>query len=273
MATHTMNQHHVSSGYSHCPKRSVETAQRLLWLLILLLSIQGGLRAQQESIVSVPNLLSAVAVTTPSAIVRNIGQNQHIATIRFAGGGCVAGDVDIQFERSSNPTAGGAVWIPFGVKLSTIDASLADLIYAYGPAEGTRINPAAFDTVNCTLTVDYIGTIHPGQVDPALSSAGFQRASIDTAAAGDSVIAAARPGLAVCVYEMVFWNAAAKTVQFWSNPAGTQIDGDYILPVNVGFVLDEQSSFPRFCTVSGQSFVINLSAATQLTGWVHFRYE
>ena len=249
----------------------------VLALLAILLPLQAP--GQTESIVSVPNLLAAVAVTTPSAIVRNIGQNQHIATIRFAGGGgCVAGDVDIQLERSSNPRAGDpvgsdAVWVPFGVKLSTIDASLTDLIYAYGPAEGTRINPAAFDTANCTLTVDYIGTIYPGQVDPALSSAGFQRASIDTAAAGDSVIVAARPGLAVCVYEMVFWNAAAKTVQFWSNPAGTQIDGDYVLPVNVGFVLDEQSSFPRFCTVSGQSFVINLSAATQLTGWVHFRHE
>ncbi len=275
MATHTMNQHRTLSGYSHCPKRSVETAQRLLWLLTLLLSIQGGLWAQQESIVSVPNLLNAVAVTTPSAIVRNIGQNQHIATIRFVGGGgCVAGDVDIQFERSSNPMAGGAVWVPFGVKLSAIDASLVDLIYAYGPAEGTRINPAAFDTVNCTLTVDYIGTIYPGNVDSFFRQSSFRFSNINTAAGGDLAVVAARAGLRVCVYELWLWSPTGKTITLESGtaPAAGELNVPLLIPDNLGFIMDNQG-VPRFCTEPGDSFNINISLATQLSGWANFRYE
>ena len=244
----------------------------ILVLLASLLPVQA--LAQTESIVSVPNLLSAVAVTTPSAIVRNIGQNEHLATIRFAGGACAAGDVDIQFERSSNPTAVGVVWVPFGVKLSVIDASLVDLIYAYGPAEGVRINPAAFDTVNCTLTVDYIGTIYPGQVDPFFQQSSFRFSNINTAAMGDLAVVAARPGLRVCVYELFLWNPLAKTVilQSGAAPGAGELNVILALVANIGFVLDNQGT-PRFCTVAGDAFIINLSAASQLSGWASFRYE
>lgn len=242
--------------------------------IALLLVQHICLVAQTESIVSVPNLLSAVAVTTPSAIVRNIGQNEHLATIRFTGGACAAGDVDIQFERSSNPTAGGAVWVPFGVKLSAIDASLVDLIYAYGPAEGIRINPAAFDTANCTLTVDYIGTIYPGLVDPFFKQSSFRFSNINTAAAGDLAVVAARAGLRVCIYELFLWSPVGKTITLESGPAPAagELDVPLLVPANLGFIMDNQG-VPRFCTEPGDSFNINLSAATQLSGWANFRYE
>lgn len=250
-------------------------AHKPCFLFLVLLLVQSGLKAQTESIVSVPNLLSAVAVTTPSAIVRNIGQNQHLATIRFVGGGgCVAGDVDIQFERSSNPTAGSPVWVPFGVKLSVSSASLVDLIYAYGPAEGTRVNPAAFDTVNCTLTVDYIGTIYPGNVDSFFRQSSYRFANINTAAGGDLAVVAARAGLRVCVYELFLWSPTGKTITLESGtaPAAGELSVPLLIPDNLGFVMDNQG-VPRFCTEPGDSFNINISLATQLSGWANFRYE
>ena len=244
------------------------------FVVLVLLLAQGALWAQTEHAVPIPNLLNAVSVTTPSAIVRNIGQNEHLATIRFAGGACVAGDVDIQFERSSNPTAGGAVWVPFGVKLSVSDASLVDLIYAYGPASGVRINPAAFDTINCTLTVDYIGTIYPGPVDSFFRQQNLRFSNINTAASGDLAVVAARVGLRVCIYELFLWSPTGKTITLESGtaPAAGELNVPLLIPDNLGFVMDNQG-VPRFCTEPGDSFNIDISAATQLSGWANFRYE
>ena len=251
--------------------------KKIPWLILALILFSRDAKTQNPPVVVYqPNLLNAVSVTTASALVSPIGQNQHIATIRMTGGACVAHDTDIQFERARqaglvDPST-GLGFEKFGTKLSRWTTSTVR-IYAYGSAPGVRINPAVFDTVNCSLSVDYTGMVFPAMVDPIAASTNYRLANIDINAAGDSTIVAARAGFECCIFELSWWNAVAKTIQHKSG-AATVLQGDYVMPNNSGLMLDVSAAqAPHFCTAAGDAFIINLSAATQLSGWVLFRFQ
>ncbi|MBZ5580895.1 MAG: hypothetical protein LAQ30_01595 [Acidobacteriia bacterium] len=90
-------------------------------------------------------------------------------------------------------------------------------------------------------------------------------------AAGDNVIVAGSPGAAIAIYELDLWNVAVKTITLMDG--ATQLRGPWTsFPASAGTVYANTGK-PHFVLTPGQSFIINLSAATGLSGFVRYRME
>lgn len=99
---------------------------------------------------------------------------------------------------------------------------------------------------------------------------------INATVAGDNILI---PGIAGIkqIFEMVLWNVSAQNLILQQGPSGAastitlfQIPG---MPATFGLFLGFNGSFeqPHFEIDNNQPFVLNLSAGTQVTGFIRYR--
>ncbi len=100
------------------------------------------------------------------------------------------------------------------------------------------------------------------------STSGLTEAAINAAASGDNTIVAAVTAQTIRVMKIFLVVAQACTLTFKSG-AGTALTGAITLAAGGSFVLDLDGE-PWFTTGSGSAFVINLSAAVQMSGRVYY---
>lgn len=100
------------------------------------------------------------------------------------------------------------------------------------------------------------------------STSGLTEAAINAAASGDNTIVAAVAAQTVRVMKLFLTVAQACTLTFKSG-AGTSLTGAITLSAGASIVLDLDGE-PWFTTGSGSAFVINLSAAVQMSGRIYY---
>lgn len=96
------------------------------------------------------------------------------------------------------------------------------------------------------------------------------RAAISAATLGDNTVVAAITGKKIQVIGFGLVATAANTVKFKSG-AGTDLTGGMALAANGGLSAPSDRNTVEFETAAGQALVLNLSAATQVSGWVTYK--
>lgn len=114
------------------------------------------------------------------------------------------------------------------------------------------------------------GTLpQPGSSAPAPVSK--SRLHINVSAAGDNTIIAGSPGNVIEIYELMLWNVALKTITLEDSADTNPLQGPLTsFPANTGYYLPDQGE-PHFELKDGGSFVLDLGAATQVTGFVRYK--
>ena len=98
------------------------------------------------------------------------------------------------------------------------------------------------------------------------------RAAISTAASGDTTLVAAVPGKKIKVIGYALVSTAANSIKFKSG-AGTDLTGAMALAANGGISSPSDKNTVEFETAAGQALVINLSAATQVSGHLVYKVD
>lgn len=93
------------------------------------------------------------------------------------------------------------------------------------------------------------------------------QASLNIAASGDNTVVAAVVGQTIRVWKILLVANAAVNIRF-KDGAATDLTATINLTANQGIVLDLDAE-PWFLTSAGNAFIINLSAAVQVSGRVY----
>ncbi len=97
------------------------------------------------------------------------------------------------------------------------------------------------------------------------------RRSINVAAAGDNTIISGSPGTIIEIYELMLWNVTSQTLILKDSGDTDPLQGPLTsFPAITGYYLPDQGE-PHFELKDGGSFLLNLGAATQVTGYVRYR--
>jgi hypothetical protein len=103
-----------------------------------------------------------------------------------------------------------------------------------------------------------------------------QNAAVSTSSSGDNTIAAAVAGKRIVLVSYVVINNAATAQNVtWKSGASTSMSGSMALPSSIGGSVgiagaDQQ---PLLVTAAGDALVLNLSAATAVSGHCAFYYR
>ena len=101
----------------------------------------------------------------------------------------------------------------------------------------------------------------------------LQTAAISIAAAGDNTVIAA-PGATTCIriWKIVVSNGVATAQSFLiKDGASTNLSGAIALPTSVGGLTTlGGGNDPEFVLSQNNAFIINLTAATSVTGYVKY---
>ena len=95
---------------------------------------------------------------------------------------------------------------------------------------------------------------------------------IDIAALGDNIVIPGSGSFRIRIYELSVYNVAQKTVTFWDGTTRKLHGPLPDFPAGSGYYLGDTDR-PHFELTAGNSFIINLSVATQLSGFVRYRME
>lgn len=141
------------------------------------------------------------------------------------------------------------------------------LIYPY---LGWADRPIRFDPTGTTVQpVSVIGTVQtiPGAPTTSL----YSHAAISFSASGDNVVIAGVGGQTIRVYRIFFVNADGSTTTNVTikDSTPTSFTGAFPLVPNGSFSGDGQGD-PPWTTATGKGFVINSSAAVQISGEVWY---
>lgn len=99
------------------------------------------------------------------------------------------------------------------------------------------------------------------------------RVPFDISAAGDNVIVAGNAAGRVSIYQLDIWNAAGAQDITLKDGSSNQLRGPLAnFPAQTGYALGFQDAY-HFQLSPGNSFIINLSNGTRLTGFVRYRME
>lgn len=94
---------------------------------------------------------------------------------------------------------------------------------------------------------------------------------IDTSVAGDNIIVAGSLGYIIRIFELRLWNVAAQTLTLVDSQDPIPLEGPLAsYPALTGYYLPDQGSEPHYECKPGGNFVLNLGAATRVTGFVKF---
>ncbi len=93
-------------------------------------------------------------------------------------------------------------------------------------------------------------------------------------AAGDNQLIPTLTGKKL-IYEVVLWNVGAQTLAFWQGPSasGILLTKFTNFPALTGFTLGFNGNFamPHWEIDSGQPLVLNLSAGTEVDGFIRYK--
>lgn len=177
-------------------------------------------------------------------------------------------------QLTGNPlgTVGGTTTGEIGVKVIVIGGATGT---GSSQVQGTAADGAApvgnpvliggSDGTNAqTLLTDSNG----GPIEGKLSTTDLTGAAITFAASGDNTVVAAVASQTTKVYRMYFVVAGATNITI-KNGAGASLTGAVPLAANGGMMLDF-SSRPWYTTSTNTAFIINSSAAVQVSGRVEY---
>lgn len=90
-------------------------------------------------------------------------------------------------------------------------------------------------------------------------------------ALGDNTILAGSPGARITIYELDIWNVAQQTITLMDGP--DRLRGPLTnFPAQMGRTWDDNGK-PHFQLTAGRSFILNLSGATEVSGYVRYKME
>lgn len=102
------------------------------------------------------------------------------------------------------------------------------------------------------------------QTTKALTSA-----SISISSSGDNTVVAGTASQTIRIFKLVLVAASAVNVTV-KDGASTSLTGAIPLAANGSLAVDDSSGEPEFITSSGNGFIVNLSSAVTVTGWVQY---
>ena len=112
------------------------------------------------------------------------------------------------------------------------------------------------------------GTLTPAPATPTTPAR--TRIQINTSTAGDNTIVAGSPGQVIEIWELLLYNVAVQTLNLKDSEDTLPLQGPLTtFPATTGYFLPVQGE-PHFELKPGGSFLLNLGAATQVTGFVRY---
>lgn len=265
---------------SESKKVSLVVALSLLFGLGMALLFPSCANAQRRDTVFQQLVTAGVADgVTPN--VTNIGQSQHrvtiILTVVDVMTPCSTSAVDIQWEVSYDNVRFSPAGHPitpdsFGNlanPLTNVMRAKLDGAYPY-----VRLN-YAFDQVNCTIDINYTGTLYPSGDDTSVPQdvplTGMVTVPINIAVTTD-VFTGTNSDYRTCIYAMTLVPAAPVTVTITGQSAlGAPGTGPMNLINDAPLVLSA-GAVPHFCTGT-QGVRITLGAGIQVGGYIMLREE
>lgn len=139
-------------------------------VLLSALLLAPPVYAQRETEVMVVEfVLDQVSVTGASAEIRNAGQTQHSIFVRLEHAPtltCTDAGLSVQIEQgvSFQDDPDTVSWQLFGLPVTDTDYGAIGSVWRQntsGATRNLRVNATGFDTVNCLLSVTYVGSTRP----------------------------------------------------------------------------------------------------------------
>jgi hypothetical protein len=94
-------------------------------------------------------------------------------------------------------------------------------------------------------------------------------ASVSASSSGDNTLVSGTAAQTIRVYKLVLVAASAVSVTL-KDGASTSLTGAIPLTANGALTVDASDGEPEFVTSSGNGFVLNLSGAFAVTGWIQY---
>jgi hypothetical protein len=251
--------------------------KRAAWLVVLVALACGvpTLWAQRSDTIY-QTIFTNITAPTASAAVHNIGQNIHLLSILFtsqSGHTCSAPAPNIGIEGGFNGTQ--YTRVASITSISPDDSgNLAALVTGLGAFPFVRINARGFDTTNCQLSAWYSGSLGGQSSMTVTATAQFSSTTftvIDFASSGDHTIVTGQSSTGIVIYEFLLWNASLQDIRLKSG--STLLTGPLLNFCSLCGMILPFSGGPHMTLASGNSFVINTSGTTQVSGYVRYRYE
>lgn len=119
-------------------------------------------------------------------------------------------------------------------------------------------------------SVTLVETAAPLPVKPGAPVTGdYTPAAVNVSASGETALIALTGGQSIRIMSMVLVFAGACTVTFKNGAGGTAFGGAMTMRPGGSIVLDP-SGEPWMKTSNGNAFVMELSTAVQVSGWLHY---
>lgn len=184
---------------------------------------------------------------------------------------------DTQLRASAVPVS-GTFWQATQPVSGTVTANQGG---TWTVQPGNTANTTAWKVDGSAVTQPVSGTVTSNQGTAAAATTGwpvkFQTpttsgltaASVSVAASGDNTLVAGVAAQTVRVFRIFFVVAGAVNIQFKAATGGTALTGVMTMSAGGALVLDF-SGEPWFVTATAGAFVLNLSAAVQVSGAVYY---
>jgi hypothetical protein len=138
-------------------------------LLSALLATPPVYAQRETEVMVVEFVLDQVSVTGASAEIRNAGQTQHSIFVRLEHAPtltCTDAGLSVQIEQgvSFQDDPDTVSWQLFGLPVTDTDYGAVGSVFRQntsGATRNLRVNATGFDTVNCLLSVTYVGSTRP----------------------------------------------------------------------------------------------------------------
>jgi hypothetical protein len=249
--------------------------RQIRWsLLVALLLVTSAWGQRSDTVYD--TALSGVGALGPSRVLYNIGQNAHLLYTIFTNAPtqvCATPAADVGLEGSFD----GVIYTRI-VSITNVEAdplgNLVGSIVGSGAFPYLRANARAFDTVHCRLTAYYSGSLGGQTTTTVVASSQYNTTNylkIDFATAGAHAII---PGLAtakISIYELLLWNVTSQNISFLDG--ATALTGTFASFCSFCGVLLPAWGSPKWTLGTGNAFGITTSAATQVSGYVRYKYE
>ena len=137
-----------------------------------------------------------------------------------------------------------------------------------GAAEIAEVKNAAPTTEYGLITRNIPSGVQVIEFDKPATS-GYTEASISAASSGENVLVAGTASQTIRVFAIFLIAAAAVDIKFKDAASGTDLTGAMSLAAKGGMVLDPMGE-PWFKTATAGAFILNLSAAVQVSGRIYY---
>lgn len=158
----------------------------------------------------------------------------------------------------------GTVSLPTGAAtaakqpaLGTAGSASADVITVQGVASMTA------------LKVDNSAVTQPTKIAFQTTKA-LTNASISASSSGENTLVSGTAAQTIRVHRIVLVAASAVSVSFKDAASGTSLTGAMPLTANGAMVLEASGGEPLFVSATAGAFILNLSAAVTVTGFIQY---